>query len=445
MSQPNAAYMLAYMGLFLGIDASRQLDDAEKAHFRQRYELLKSQKQIASSAQVTPQTWQALRGYYLGLARYPFVSGEKALPLEQAPVEFADQGVTLVKVLQGGGIAVGGGISGTLFVLGNDLTIKARILLDSPPVHLEERTGKWYVLTLGSLLGALGAESRSSLYRIDPATFSATRLVTGLPRAAHFLIGMTNADAVPDFIVAGFGSVTGGGLVLVESAGNSYQHKVLSRHDSFVRLAKISERDQRIEFFALTAGAREELLYIQLETGQARERVLEAYPPHLGSVGLELSDVDGDGRDELLVLSGDNADSGPYNEAKPDQGLRIYTHDNGQQLRQVHFESLPGALTMSVDKYEDKQRIVVARYYSDPLAKQDLTVLTLRAPLKFERSHFTLQSRPTVLALLKSDSTPGYLLGSGNFPILALQDEKPVSRSFNGPVLSVVRPKLGNR
>lgn len=441
MSQPTAAYMLAYMGLFLGIDASRQLDEAERAHFRQRFELLKSTQQIPSAPHLSAESWRALRGYYLGLARYPFNSTEKVEPLEQAAVTFVDQGVTLIKVLSGGNIAIGGGVTGALFIYDHDLKPVSRISLDSPPVHLEEHAGHWYVLTLDSLLGALGAESQSSIYRIHPQTLATKRVATGLPRAAHFLITDTNADAAPDFIVAGFGSVTGGGLILLESTAGGFREQILSRHSSMVKLALIAQAPKKVEFLALAAGAREELLHYDFEAGQIRERVLETFMPHLGSVGLESADLDDDGNPELLILSGDNADSGPYNEAKPDQGLRIYTF-NSRRLKQVHFESLPGALTMHISKNSDVTRIVVARYYADPLSKQDLTVLVQKTPFRFGHRHFSLDSRPTVLAALAQGNDPEYLVGSGNFPILALQHEKPVSRSFGGPVLSRIRPKL---
>ena len=122
MTQPTANYMLAYMGLFLGIDASRTLDDAERMHFKMRFEMLKRSGAIPARAAMVSDEWQALRSYYLALARYPFESGEKPESLPVKPVPLGDQGVTLLKRLADGRIAVGGGVSGDLFFFNSDLT-----------------------------------------------------------------------------------------------------------------------------------------------------------------------------------------------------------------------------------------------------------------------------------------------------------------------------------
>ena len=192
MTQPTANYMLAYMGLFLGIDASRTLDDAERMHFKIRFEMLKRSGAIPARAAMVSDDWQALRGYYLSLARYPFESGEKTEPLPVRPIALGDQGVTLLKRLTDGRIAVGGGMSGNLFFFKSDLTAEYSIRLDSPPVHIVERDGGYYVLTIGSILGR--EEDRSSLYFIAKGARTAKRLIGDLPRSAHFLAVDANRD-----------------------------------------------------------------------------------------------------------------------------------------------------------------------------------------------------------------------------------------------------------
>ncbi|HNN01896.1 MAG TPA: hypothetical protein PKG67_15670 [Turneriella sp.] len=166
MSQPTANYMLAYMGLFLGIDASRKLDDAERAQFKVRYELLKRSGSIPSQLSLTADEWKDLRAYYLGLARYPFVSGEKTHTPATTAVTYSDQAVTMLKPLADGRYVVGGGLTNRLFFYSAALAEEFSVLLDSPPVHLVERDGGYYVLTIGSILGAVGDENRSALYFI---------------------------------------------------------------------------------------------------------------------------------------------------------------------------------------------------------------------------------------------------------------------------------------
>ena len=442
MTQPTANYMLAYMGLFLGIDASRSLDDAERIQFKNRFEMLKRSGAIPARPAMVSDEWLSMRGYYLSHARYPFESGEKTEPLPVKPVPLGDQGVTLLKRLSDGHIVVGGGMSGNLFFYKSDLTADYSIHLDSPPVHIVERDGGYYVLTIGSILGR--EEDRSSLYFIAPGARTAKRLIGDLPRSAHFLCIDANQDGRTDFLLAGFGNITGGGVHLIASRGATYESRQLSPRQSIVRLVQYSAKPGETKFFALAGGAAEGLLFMELAANDFRERELVKYPPHLGSVWLEYADVDGDGQKELLVLSGDNADAGPYNEVKNDQGLRIYSFD-GNQATQRKFESLPGALSLTLLPKAKGVDIAVARFYTDPATKQDLTLLEWQKEFSFARRHFTLESRPTVMALLPSAQTNELLIGSGNAPLVALGEKGKLVRQYTGPVLFTAQLKLGMR
>lgn len=415
MSQDNAAYMLAYMGLFLGIDAAGKLDEAERTQFTQRYEFLKKTGEIPPKPALTAAEWKSLSAYYLGLARYPFVSSEKSRAIDTVGVPFADQGVTMLRRLNDGRIAIGGGVSGLFAILNASLKTEFEVRLDTPPVHVEEADQGFYVLTLGSHLGSLGNDNRAALNFIDPRSKTARRILPGLERSAHFILADINADGRRDFVVGGFGSISGGGILLFESTTSGYQKKTLSNHGSIVRLAELKAGKGRLEFLALAGGAREALIHIVLDNGTVRERTLVEYPPHLGSVWLELADLNGDGQKEVLVLSGDNADAGPFNEVKPDQGLRIYTFD-GANAKQLRFESLPGALTLSVSA---SREIMVSRFYADVNGRQDLTILKPGKDWKFERSHYTLVGRPTMAIATPCAAVPAcFLVGTGNFPLL---------------------------
>lgn len=437
MSQDNAAFILAYMGLFHGIDAARGLDEMERTHFRQRFELLKKSGSIPTSAQITPGDWRALRAYYLGLARYPFESTETAAEIKTEPVSFADPGVTMLATLGDGRIAAGGATTGLLQFFKNDLSPDFSLKLDSPPVHISETAGGYFVLTLGSLLGALSDENKAALYFIDARSRTARPLLKNLPRSGHFIATDVNKDGKPDFLVAGFGAVTGGGILLFESAADAYKMKTLSTHASIVRLALLSDLPGRVEFLALAGGAREGLMHVVYENGNARERSVAEFAPHLGHVWLETADLDGDGKKEILVLSGDNADAGPYNETKPDQGLRIYTWD-GLALNQVRFESAPGALALAVLPRGKENDIAITRFYAAPDRKQDLTLLRHEKAFSFSRRHLTLPSRPTVI----TGTARRLVLGSGNFPLLARVNGKSVQRDFSGPALFYLDTKL---
>lgn len=433
MTQDTAHYMLAYMGLFLGIDASRQLDEAERQQFRQRYEYLKHEKLVPAKPAMSAGDWQALRAWYLGQARYPFESGEKATPTALDPVAFPDQGVTMLVRLQGGGYALGAGTSGALVLLSDTLGVTATIALDSPPVHLVETPAGYFVLTLGSLLGSLGENAYSTIWFVRRNTRTAQKIATGIPRAAHFVMADLNGDGKDDFLVAAFGSVTGGGIYACVMHALTCSPKLLSRHESIVRLVAIGGQKRPLQFIALAGGAREEILGLEVNDGSLRETSLVRFPPHLGSVWMQAADIDGDGMEELLVLSGDNADAGPFNEVKPDQGLRIYRFGQ-DKLEQLAFESLPGALSFVL--LPATNTIAVARFYADPTVKQDITLLRREKGFHFARTHLALPSRPTLLATLGNDRL---LVGSGNIPLATIVGGELRVRQFTGPALGSLK------
>ncbi|MCS6972137.1 MAG: hypothetical protein NZL89_03855 [Leptospiraceae bacterium] len=436
MSQDNANFVLAYMGLFLGIDASRTLDEAERTQFRQRYEFLKRTGQIPSRPQLQPEEWQFLRNWYLAVARHPFVSSEPAQPAKLTPLPFADAGVTML-LRTSDGYAVGGGLSGQLFFLDAQFRTVAAVKLDSPPVHLIEKQAGFYVLTLGSLLGALEG-SGSSIWFIERKNKKAQRLLQGLARSAHFLLSDFDGDGTEDFLIAGFGSIRGGGLLLAHRRNGRFVLENLAALDSVVRLALLAQDGTHHRLLALTGGAAEKLVLLESYNGQlANTKVLAEYPPHLGSVWLEVADLNQDGEKEILVLSGDNADAGPYHETKPDQGLRIYQL-SGQKLVQRHFESLPGALSLALWPRRAATAIAVARFYSDPKTPQDLTVLEPVSGWKFQRRHYSLDSRPVLVLPIDAEAL---LVGSGNLPVLFRSEQGPKLRQFQGPALGLLRLK----
>jgi len=215
----------------------------------------------------------------------------------------------------------------------------------------------------------------------------------------------------------------------------SCTQQVLSRQNSVVRLALLESAAKSVKLLALSGGAREELSLLEYENGIVREHRLTEFAPHLGSVWLEIADLDSDGEKEILVLSGDNADAGPYNAVKPEQGLRIY-HLQGNALMQKAFESLPGALSLTIIERGAAKAIAVARFYTDPQQKHDVTLLEREKNFRFRRTHFSLASRPTLLLQATPDTL---LVGAGNIPLTTLVNGQVQIRQYTGSVLGKLK------
>lgn len=435
---PNTANVtLAYMGLFIGIDASRTLTHpVEKQYFQARHTFLKASHQIPATPGISRDQWLALRNYYLSMAKSPSAERISVRPPQSGRqhFNFNDHGITLLRAFDDDQIAIGGGVSNLLQI--SDLTGKVirEKKFSSPPVWIEKVKNGYLVLTLGDLLGALNPKESSELWSIGPA--GDTRLMDHLLRSSHFEVVKTTSGA-NGILISAFGTLGKGKFSLFTQQPSGFREQIISRRDSHVR-SHVIECGGALCILSLVAGAREQLILFRDSGTGFSETVLTEYPPHFGSVWLEVADLDGDGEDEILVLSGDAADAGPFNEMKDDQGLRIYNL-RGNKIHLRKFLSVPGGLSMHLVKNGNKiTHITIARFYAPIESGADLAVLVNKSGMNFERLDYRLDSRPTVLTSYRKEGNARLLIGSGNLPKGELINGKMQYREYAGPLLSEI-------
>ncbi|MBL8034754.1 MAG: VCBS repeat-containing protein [Leptospiraceae bacterium] len=434
MTPETANFVLSYMGLFLGIDASGSLHHPmERSQFQTRYTQLKSGGLIPPQPALGRDSWQKLRNYYLALAKKPSREPERGVAPEkiQVPYEFDDQAITLLRRFESDTLAIGGGVKNLLRMFRISGELKWEKKFTSPPVWIENDGDKWYVLTLGDLLGSVNPKQLSELWEIGPR--GERRLLTGLPRSSHF--EFVKKGGVRKFFISSFGGLGNGKFSCFTFEGDVPREKILSRRDSHVR-SRIISGDGPLRVLSLAAGAREQLiLYTETNEGFS-EKILAEYPPHTGSVWIDLADVDGDGREEILVLSGDNADSGPWNEIKEDQGLRIYgLSENAAVLKK--FIPIPGALSFHIlPTIAGKFHIAIARFYAPNESLSDIVVLKHKKDFVFERKDFRIDSRATVLSSVSRNGVRNLIVGAGNTPKFEIVGGSVTRRDFSGDLLT---------
>ncbi len=197
------------------------------------------------------------------------------------------------------------------------------------------------------------------------------------------------ADPGPaDLVLAGFGFFTGGLFVLPES--RAAREIALENEPGPIAFRALdADGDGRQDLAVLNAQARERLsLYhnsaAPLNEGSVRvgpafltRTVLAEYHPAFGATGLTGGDFDGDGREDLAVTNGDNADfpDAPY---KPYHGLRVYRNESDPGrivFREVFFINIFGATNATVADFDQD---------GDP----DLALVALYAPRAAERFVF---------------------------------------------------------
>ena len=358
---------LGYMGLLLGM---RNLDylDGEPAMAREtvvaRQGVLVREGALPDMPALTESEWDALRHYYVESAPAEALpqAGKPELRWELPRFRVAESDyyvpgavTTLVHIRPGAGEAyIGDSALNTLTVLGADGRIKIagqRPPTEIFPIDIEFIGGTAYVGSIGDLEARRPTEERaahiSTLELIGDSIEAAPAaiIVPNLYRMADMEPADLNGDGRLDFVVCGFGHVTGRISWFEARADGSYEEHVLVPRAGGVKAQAVDfNGDGRLDIAVLVSEARE-AFYIFVNQGNnefERHDVFETQPAY-GHTYFELQDFDDDGLLDLLVVNGDNVDSDPYNTRKRFQGVRIYLNRGGYRFEEAYFYPLYGA------------------------------------------------------------------------------------------------------
>lgn len=440
LDQSTYNYALTYMGLLMGFDSSATLSDPfDLAHFRNRFQLLSRTGRIPPKPLLPKADFTSLRNFYLANA---LAENKVSIPVERlsgAPIkfDFKDPVVTMAKQISGTPyLAVGGGTLHSLQILDKDQKVILETTFASPPVDVVHHQDSFFVVTLGDLLGGIGGANKAELWQLSAA--KKTRLLSRLARTTQVLLHDFDGDHKPDFLISSFGNQEDGKLSWYGFVGGALREHVIAKNASIVRTAIASKPGVLpVKLIALQAGAREQLVLYTINKSNIIAKILAEFPPSYGSVWLEKADMDGDKQDEILVLSGDDADCGPYNALKPYQGLRVYDFkSDAVTLR--NFFPVQGALSMSIRSATAGRalQILIFAYYADLRSPRDLVLFEVSPTGEWQQKSYFLNSRLTVGTWV--GETNKVLVGSGNTPLRQRVGDSVSVRQFDGPALQEV-------
>lgn len=171
-------------------------------------------------------------------------------------------------------------------------------------------------------------------------------------------------DGDLDLIIAEFGYHLGR-LAWYERDGEAWKEHVLFEDDGTVAIAvRDFDADGRPDVLALQANSDERLVLYQNQGGGAfKQRQLQRFSPTAGSAAMELADLNGDQRPEIIICQGDNGDYPPI--LKHWHGVRIF--EMGADLKVNELVYLPmngayGTQTRDYDQDGDMDIAAVAFY-----------------------------------------------------------------------------------
>jgi hypothetical protein len=190
-----------------------------------------------------------------------------------------------------------------------------------------------------------------------PGNFEAQTLIDGVGRVASVEIADLDRDGNDDLLVAEFGWQTTGSIFWLKRGDDNSPQEGLSKIHLDPRQGTIHvpvadlNGDGAPDFVALISQHYERLeLMINDGSGRFRiESVYDAPCPSYGSSGIELVDINGDGKTDILYTNGDSFDSFVL---KPFHGVKWFENRGDLSFVAHEVGALPGvhrALAGDVD------------------------------------------------------------------------------------------------
>jgi len=336
-----------------------------------------------------------------------------------------------------------------LTFLNSDLEKNIDMPFDMAPIDYYEKGDTVYLTTIGrNVFPNDLAEGDVQKFIFDktgqPMKHQAT-VISNLQRPVKMAYGDLNKDGLEDIVACEFGDLTGK-LVWFENLGNnSYKERILKEKPGAISaIIKDYNKDGLNDIFVLMAQGDEGVFYYENSgNGTFVEKRMLTFLPLNGSQHIELADFNNDGYDDIVYVSGDNADKTPL--LKNYHGIYIYINDGNFNFQQKYFYQLNGAYKAMVNDYDLDGDLDIAAisFFPDYLDNPEESFVFLEndGDLKFDDYTFPQSSNGRWIVMdagdIDSDGDIDIALGSFVF-FLAKGDTTGLSKKWLSESPSII-------
>lgn len=204
-------------------------------------------------------------------------------------------------------------------------------------------------------------------------------------RLTQHLTADLDGDGIPDLVVVGFGN-TAYGRVSIRwggATGPDAEQDLVTRSGAICATVCDLEGTGRKDILVLMAQGRDQLLYFRnLGHRQFECLTLQEWPSSFGPFGMAVADVDGDGKQDIVVVNGDSVEL-PDPPLRPYHGVHVLTNRGGLRFEETYFYPMYGASCVKVAPItgSGRQDIAIGAFSPDwrNPAPETFTLLTQRA------------------------------------------------------------------
>ncbi len=230
-------------------------------------------------------------------------------------------------------------------VIGPDRVIREGIKLGNIPVSAAfSQDSEWFAC-IGHFFPR--EEPRGQLIRMrrqPDGQYQRTEIRSGLPRTTDVKLADLNKDGREDFTLCLFGNFIGRFSWFEGKGGDEWVEHVLWDKPGALKCEIVDlDGDGDLDLVVLFAQSLETLVVFSGDgRGGFTRNTLYQRPPSWGHSGFELADFNGDGRPDVLVTNGDNADF-QTSPPRAHHGVRIFLNRGERKFEQAWFAPMNGA------------------------------------------------------------------------------------------------------
>lgn len=317
-------------------------------------ELIRQLKIYPESPIITREQFDKIHAYYLASApEKPLTNASR--PVIEVGLKHFRTVPSRFRLNPPSTMLVAAGRSAPQLYLGDDKTQSLTILtmdgrrpqtlkLGNVPIALAEQPGGFYLTAIGSFVPSEIQRGALYFFEKDGGGYKEPRVILkDLPRATQTVFGDFNGDGKMDFAMCLFGNHRGRFSWFENKGDDRYEEHVLFDKTGPIHCQPFDfDGDGHLDLGVLVAQ-HTEAFYIFKNDGKGNfiSEVVFQKQPAFGHNYFELADFNGDGRQDLLVVNGDN---GEYaSPLKRYHGIRIYLNRGGTRFEEAWFFPLNGA------------------------------------------------------------------------------------------------------
>ncbi len=347
-----AEFVLPNMGCRLGLETENYNPIGGLNMMEQT--LIHDREIYPDSSKITRNDWLKVLGYYSTYAPDSLpVSSDKNRSLTQ--FEIVPLGslikypiVTMLSVDSLKHEVKIGLESGVIFTLDQSFHLIDTINIKSTPLGIStDENRNQYILSVGRMYPS--EQSFGSIFQLG-SHHSLTKIIEGLHRPVF--LSFDQMAGFNNLIISEFGYETGG-LTRFQYNNKSWQkaENLDSQPGSVKTLIADLDNDHVNEIIALMAQGQERVvLYKPDSSGHLTSKTLLRFPPVYGLCDMDIADMNGDGKPDIILSNGDNADYSKI--IKPYHGIRIYLNKGDLIFEESNFIPYPGVLHSEIADFD---------------------------------------------------------------------------------------------